>query len=75
MAGVIALVSDLMFGSRIREAAAAKGAAVRTARGPEALLQACREELPALVFATSTTTACARSTRSARCARTRPSRR
>ena len=48
---MIALVSDLMFGSRIREAAAAKGAAVRSALGPEALLQACREELPALVFA------------------------
>jgi CheY-like chemotaxis protein len=51
MAGVIALVSDLMFGSRIREAAAAKGVGVRSARSPEALLQACRDELPALVLA------------------------
>ena len=51
MAGVIALVSDLMFGSRIREAAAAKGVALRSARSPEALLQACRDELPTLVLA------------------------
>jgi CheY-like chemotaxis protein len=51
MAGVIALVSDLMFGSRIREAAAAKGVAMRSARSPEALLQACREEAPSLVLA------------------------
>jgi CheY-like chemotaxis protein len=50
MAGVVALVSDLMFGSRIREAAAAKGVSVRSARGPEALLQACRDDAPALVL-------------------------
>ena len=51
MAGVIALVSDLMFGSRIREAAAPFGIAVRSTRSPEALLEACRAELPTLVFA------------------------
>lgn len=51
MAGVIALVSDLIFGSRIREAAAPLGVAVRSARSPEALLLACRAELPALVLA------------------------
>jgi CheY-like chemotaxis protein len=51
MPGVVMLVSDLMFGSRIREAAAARGAAVRSARYPEALLQACRDERPAVVLA------------------------
>ena len=50
MAGVIALVSDLMFASRIREAAAPLGIGVRSARGPEALLEACRAEAPALVL-------------------------
>lgn len=51
MAGVIALVSDLMFASRIREAAAPLGIAVRSARSPEALLEACRTEAPALILA------------------------
>jgi CheY-like chemotaxis protein len=51
MAGVVALVSDLMFGSRIREAAARLSVSVRTARGKEALLEACRAEPPALVLA------------------------
>jgi CheY-like chemotaxis protein len=51
MAGVIALVSDLMFGSRIREAAAPLGIAVRSARSPEALIEACRAEPPSLVLA------------------------
>jgi CheY-like chemotaxis protein len=51
MAGVIALVSDLMFASRIREAALARGTALRSARSPEALLSACREERPSLVLA------------------------
>ena len=51
MAGVIALVSDLMFGSRIREAAAPLGIAVRSARNPEAFLEACRADPPALVLA------------------------
>ena len=51
MAGVVALVSDLMFGSRIREAAAPLGIAVRSARTPEALLEACRAEMPTLVLA------------------------
>jgi CheY-like chemotaxis protein len=51
MAGVIALVSDLMFASRIREAAAAKNVGVRSARSPEALLAACREDPPSLVLA------------------------
>ncbi len=48
MANVVALVADLMFGSRIREAAA--GAPVRTARKPEAFLEACRTEPPTIVF-------------------------
>jgi CheY-like chemotaxis protein len=51
MAGVVALVSDLMFGSRIREAAARLELQVRSARDPEALLLACRAEAPALVLA------------------------
>ncbi len=51
VAGVVALVSDLMFGSRIREAAARLSVAVRSVRGPEALLEACRAEPPALVLA------------------------
>jgi len=48
MANVVALVADLMFGSRIREAAA--GAPVRTARKIEGLLEACRSEPPTIVL-------------------------
>ena len=48
MANVVALVADLMFGSRIREAAA--GAPVRTARKLEAFLEACRSEPPTIAF-------------------------
>ena len=51
MAGVVALVSDLIFSSRIREAAAPLGVAVRGARNPQALLTLCRAEMPALVLA------------------------
>jgi CheY-like chemotaxis protein len=51
MAGVVALVSDLIFGSRIREAAAPLGVTVRGARNPQALLALCRAEPPALVLA------------------------
>jgi CheY-like chemotaxis protein len=40
---VVALVDDLMFLSRIREAAKAVGLEVRTARGLPELLAACRE--------------------------------
>jgi CheY-like chemotaxis protein len=48
MANAVALVADLMFTSRIREAAA--GAPLRTARKPEALVEACRAEPPTIVF-------------------------
>jgi CheY-like chemotaxis protein len=43
MPHVIALVDDLMFLSRIREAARGAGAEVRTARGAADLLSAARE--------------------------------
>ena len=43
---VIALVDDLMFLSRLREAA---GTEVVAVRGPQELLEACRSEPPALV--------------------------
>ncbi len=42
MAEVVAFVEDLMFASRIREAAQRQGVTVATARTPEALLEACR---------------------------------
>ncbi len=43
MAGtVVVYVEDLMFGSKVREAAAALGVEVRGARSPEGLLEACR---------------------------------
>lgn len=50
MAGAIALVADLIFASRIRESAGPAGVPVRTARRPEALVEACRAETPALVL-------------------------
>lgn len=50
MAGVVALVADLIFASRIREAAAPSGLAVRTARRPEPLLEACRSDPPSLLL-------------------------
>jgi CheY-like chemotaxis protein len=50
MANVVALVADLMFGSRIREAAAPAGTPVRTARKLEACLEACRSEPPTIVL-------------------------
>lgn len=43
MAGVIAFVDDLMFVSRIREAARGVGVEVQTARRVTDLLAACRE--------------------------------
>jgi len=48
MANVVALVADLMFGSRIREAAG--GAPVRTARKLTAFLDACRSEPPTIAI-------------------------
>jgi CheY-like chemotaxis protein len=51
VASVVALVSDLIFVSRIREAARKVGAEVRTVRAPQALLEACRAERPGLVIA------------------------
>jgi len=47
---VIALVDDLMFLSRIREAAKGSEVEVRAVRTPESLLDACRTQAPALVF-------------------------
>jgi DNA-binding NarL/FixJ family response regulator len=50
MAVAIALVEDLMFLSRIREAAKGKAVEVRAVRTPQALVDACRSETPALVL-------------------------
>ncbi len=47
---IVALVDDLMFLSRIREAAGGTGAEVRAVRTGSALLEACRAA-PALVVA------------------------
>jgi len=47
---IVALVDDLMFLSRIREAAAPLGAVVKAVRNAAALLEACRAA-PALVLA------------------------
>jgi len=43
MSHVIALVDDLMFLSRIREAARGTGAQVRSVRGPKDLVEAARD--------------------------------
>jgi CheY-like chemotaxis protein len=48
---IVVLVSDLMFSSRIREAAKALGTEVRSVRTPEALAEACHAERPTLVIA------------------------
>jgi CheY-like chemotaxis protein len=50
MTALIAFMDDLMFLSRIREAARAAGVDVQTVRTPEALVEACRLARPALVF-------------------------
>lgn len=50
MAGVVALVADLIFASRIKEAAAPSGVVVRTARRPEAAIEACRADPPSLLL-------------------------
>jgi CheY-like chemotaxis protein len=50
MLRIVALVDDLMFLSRIREAARASGADVVGVRSAEALLDACRTEPPAAVM-------------------------
>jgi CheY-like chemotaxis protein len=47
---LIAFMDDLMFLSRIREAAAACGMDVRAVREPAGLIEACRAKRPALVF-------------------------
>jgi DNA-binding NtrC family response regulator len=44
MAAVVALVDDLMFVSRIREAAKGHGLEVRTVRGVPALVEACASD-------------------------------
>jgi DNA-binding NarL/FixJ family response regulator len=51
MTTVLALVDDLMFLSRIREAGRGAEVEVRTVRTSEALVAACRESRPALVLA------------------------
>jgi CheY-like chemotaxis protein len=50
MPALIAFMDDLMFLSRIREAARAAGVDVQTQRDPAALVEACRLTRPALVF-------------------------
>jgi CheY-like chemotaxis protein len=50
MTSLIAFMDDLMFLSRIREAASAAGVDVRTVREPAGLVEACRLKRPALVF-------------------------
>jgi CheY-like chemotaxis protein len=47
---LIAFMDDLMFLSRIKEAAAACGMDVRAVREPVGLVEACRAKRPALVF-------------------------
>jgi CheY-like chemotaxis protein len=47
---VVALVEDLMFASRIREAAKGSDATVETLRSADGLLTACRREPPGLVL-------------------------
>jgi CheY-like chemotaxis protein len=47
---LIAFMDDLMFLSRIREAARAAGLEVQSVREPAALVEACRLTRPALVF-------------------------
>ena len=48
---VVALIDDLLFLSRVREAAKGSGAEVKAVRGAEALLEACRASPDALVVA------------------------
>ena len=47
---VLALVDDLMFASRIGEAARSAGLEVRSVRDPETALERSREDLPAAVL-------------------------
>lgn len=48
--GFIALVDDLMFASRIAEAARPSGVGLSRVRTPEALLEQCRESRPGMVI-------------------------
>ena len=50
MTSLIAFMDDLMFLSRIREAARAAEVDVKTVREPAGLIEACRLQRPALVF-------------------------
>lgn len=50
MTSLIAFMDDLMFLSRIREAAETVGMEVGTAREPAGLVEACRARHPVLVF-------------------------
>ena len=50
MPSLVAFMDDLMFLSRIREAARAAGVEVQTARDPAALVESCQVRRPALVF-------------------------
>lgn len=47
---VLAAVDDLMFSSRISTAAKAVGTPIRFTRSPQAVLDAAREALPALII-------------------------
>jgi len=47
---VIALVEDLMFLSRVREAAAASGTVIHAVHTADELLEACRSEVPSLLL-------------------------
>jgi CheY-like chemotaxis protein len=51
MPSVVVLEDDLLFLSRIKEAAKATGAEIRVVLSAEALLEACRSAAPALVLA------------------------
>src|SRR5438034_191582 len=50
MTSLIAFMDDLMFLSRIREAASAAGVDVRVVREPAGLVEACRVRPPTVVF-------------------------
>jgi AmiR/NasT family two-component response regulator len=47
---LVAFIDDLMFLSRIRDAAHAAGFDVRSVREPQALVETCRVTRPAVVF-------------------------
>jgi CheY-like chemotaxis protein len=50
LGSLVAFMDDLMFLSRIRDAAQSAGLQVQAVREPAALIEACRVNRPALVF-------------------------